>query len=215
MWIPTSSSPPAISTRPTHRELAPHCMEDIDSGVCQTACRPGDVMVAGWNFGCGSSREHAPIVIKASGVGCVIAKTLRAHLLPQRHQHRPAHPRVRAGERRDPKRRPRRGGLRYGRHPKPHAGGKLHRRAFPRVYKRDHRRGRPFEFHPPQDGEMTKRPPATKWPAGVFRLSCFGFAGGDGMPPDRFKRDAVRLGGGEHVGVLRLLPWRPRGRCSA
>ena len=55
-------------------ELASHCMEDIDAGFAGKA-RPGDIMVAGLNFGCGSSREHAPIAIKAAGISCVIAKT--------------------------------------------------------------------------------------------------------------------------------------------
>ena len=56
------------------QELASHCMEDIDTSFVQKV-RPGDIMVGGWNFGCGSSREHAPIAIKASGISCVIAKT--------------------------------------------------------------------------------------------------------------------------------------------
>ena len=55
-------------------ELAKHCMEDIDTGFVERVS-PGDIMVAGWNFGCGSSREHAPLVIKTCGVGCVIAKS--------------------------------------------------------------------------------------------------------------------------------------------
>lgn len=55
-------------------ELASHCMEDIDKDFHEKI-RQGDVMVAGWNFGCGSSREHAPIAIKASGISCVVAKT--------------------------------------------------------------------------------------------------------------------------------------------
>lgn len=55
-------------------ELAKHCMEDIDAAYVKQV-RPGDVMVAGWNFGCGSSREHAPLVIKTCGTGCVIAKS--------------------------------------------------------------------------------------------------------------------------------------------
>ena len=56
------------------KELAKHCMEDIDATYVNKV-QPGDVMVAGWNFGCGSSREHAPLVIKTCGTGCVIAKS--------------------------------------------------------------------------------------------------------------------------------------------
>ena len=56
------------------KELAKHCMEDIDADYVNRVS-PGDVMVAGWNFGCGSSREHAPLVIKTCGTGCVIAKS--------------------------------------------------------------------------------------------------------------------------------------------
>ena len=59
---------------PDANELALHCMEDIDTQFVKQV-EKGDVMVAGWNFGCGSSREHAPLVIKTCGTGCVIAKS--------------------------------------------------------------------------------------------------------------------------------------------
>ena len=56
------------------KELAAHCMEDIDKSFTSRV-QPGDVMVGGWNFGCGSSREHAPLCIKTSGISVVIAKS--------------------------------------------------------------------------------------------------------------------------------------------
>ena len=59
---------------PNASELALHCMEDIDKQFVKQV-QPGDVIAAGWNFGCGSSREHAPLVIKTCGCGCVIAKS--------------------------------------------------------------------------------------------------------------------------------------------
>ncbi len=59
---------------PNAQELAKHCMEDIDAEFVSKV-QAGDVIVAGWNFGCGSSREHAPLVIKTCGTGCVIAKS--------------------------------------------------------------------------------------------------------------------------------------------
>jgi len=58
----------------SHAELAAHCMEDIDRDFVKKV-KPGDILVAEKNFGCGSSREHAPIAIQASGISCVIAET--------------------------------------------------------------------------------------------------------------------------------------------
>lgn len=55
-------------------ELASHCMEDIDKAFIKNV-HPGDIMVGGENFGCGSSREHAPLAIKSAGIACVIAKS--------------------------------------------------------------------------------------------------------------------------------------------
>ena len=56
------------------RELALHAMEDIDPEFAKKVC-PGDILVAGENFGCGSSREHAPLVLKESGISCIIARS--------------------------------------------------------------------------------------------------------------------------------------------
>ncbi|HQL08471.1 MAG TPA: 3-isopropylmalate dehydratase small subunit [Lentisphaeria bacterium] len=57
-----------------HKELAAHCMEDLDATFVGRV-KPGDIMVGGNNFGCGSSREHAPFAIKESGIACVVAKS--------------------------------------------------------------------------------------------------------------------------------------------
>ena len=59
---------------PDPKALASHCMEDIDANFASTV-EPGDIVVAGANFGCGSSREHAPLALKSCGVKCVIAKS--------------------------------------------------------------------------------------------------------------------------------------------
>jgi 3-isopropylmalate/(R)-2-methylmalate dehydratase small subunit len=56
------------------KELAAHCMEDLDKTFLNRV-QPGDIVAAGRNFGCGSSREHAPIALKASGISCIIAET--------------------------------------------------------------------------------------------------------------------------------------------
>jgi 3-isopropylmalate/(R)-2-methylmalate dehydratase small subunit len=65
-----------------HSELARHCMEDLDAGFV-TRVQKGDIMMGGFNFGCGSSREHAPIAIKASGIACVVAKNLCTNFLTE------------------------------------------------------------------------------------------------------------------------------------
>ncbi|MBA7704403.1 2,3-dimethylmalate dehydratase small subunit [subsurface metagenome] len=64
-------------------ELGKHCMEDIDEDFLKRV-QPGDIMMATTNFGCGSSREHAPMAIKAAGISCVIAKSFArtSYLLP-------------------------------------------------------------------------------------------------------------------------------------
>ena len=64
--------PARYLNNPDPAELARHCMEDIDASFA-SAVRPGDIVVGGANFGCGSSREHAPLALQASGVRCVIA----------------------------------------------------------------------------------------------------------------------------------------------
>ena len=66
---------------PDMKELASHCMEDIDKEFAQKV-EEGDIIVANKNFGCGSSREHAPIAIKESGISCVIASTFARILCP-------------------------------------------------------------------------------------------------------------------------------------
>ncbi len=68
-------------------ELATHCMEDIDKDFVNHV-KAGDIMVANKNFGCGSSREHAPIAIKASGISCVIAETFARIFYQKCNQYR-------------------------------------------------------------------------------------------------------------------------------
>ncbi len=66
--------PARYLTSSNPKDLAEHCMEDLDKTFVKRV-KAGDIMVAGYNFGCGSSREHAPIAIKASGIACVVAKS--------------------------------------------------------------------------------------------------------------------------------------------
>lgn len=81
------------------KDLAAHCMEDIDKEFVNNV-KEGDIIVAGVNFGCGSSREHAPLAIKAAGVSCVIAKTSQ-EFLQKCAQHRSADSRMSGGRRRN------------------------------------------------------------------------------------------------------------------
>ena len=67
---------------PSPEELAKHCMEDIDPTFASRV-KPGEIIVGGANFGCGSSREHAPIAIQAAGVSCVIAARFQATAFPE------------------------------------------------------------------------------------------------------------------------------------
>lgn len=66
--------PARYCTAFTEEELAPHCLEDLDTEFAKKV-QKGDIIVAGRNFGCGSSRENAPIAIKGAGVSCVVAKS--------------------------------------------------------------------------------------------------------------------------------------------
>ena len=79
-------------------ELAAHCMEDLDPDFSKKV-EPGDIIVAGSNFGCGSSREHAPVAIKASGI------FFCKDLLQKQHQHRSCDPRMSGSVRRHFRRR--------------------------------------------------------------------------------------------------------------
>ena len=78
-----------------HKELASHCMEDIDKDFVKNV-KDGDIIVANMNFGCGSSREHAPIAIKNDGISCVTPQALQ-ECSPQRYQYRTCDLRVRRG----------------------------------------------------------------------------------------------------------------------
>ena len=66
--------PARYLNNPEESELAKHCMEDIDADFVSQV-HAGDIMIGGYNFGCGSSREHAPLAIRAAGISCVIAKS--------------------------------------------------------------------------------------------------------------------------------------------
>ena len=84
---------------PDAKELAAHCMEDIDTEFIHNV-KDGDIMVGGWNFGCGSSREHAPAGHQGRRVfPCVIAKSFARIFYRNSHQHRPAHHGVPGGRR--------------------------------------------------------------------------------------------------------------------
>jgi 3-isopropylmalate/(R)-2-methylmalate dehydratase small subunit len=73
-WIRTRFTPASYLALATTKEISRHAMEGADPEFVKN-CRPGDIVVAGTNFGCGSSREHAAITLKASGVGAILAES--------------------------------------------------------------------------------------------------------------------------------------------
>ena len=99
---------------PDEKSLASHCMEDIDASFASTV-EPGDIIVAGANFGCGSSREHAPPGHQGQRRQVRDRPLFCPHFLPQRHQHRLPHPGVRRGGGGHPGRRYGERGLQYRR----------------------------------------------------------------------------------------------------
>ena len=128
------------------KELAAHCMEDIDASFAGRV-KPGEIMVAGRNFGCGSSREHAPLAIKTCGVACVIAATFAR--IFYRNALNIGHP---GGRHRD-------GGLRHGPHHGRDDRADLSGRTLSAVHAGPHRRRRPRRLS--EKDEMIDRRP---WP---------------------------------------------------
>ena len=118
-------------------ELSAHCMEDIDTSFVKDV-EKGDVIVAGWNFGCGSSREHAPLVIRTCGTGCVIAKSFA------RIFYRNAiNIGMRGGRGGDREGRPRLRGFRHGRDHRHHNRKSIPGPGLSSVHSEHHREGRP------------------------------------------------------------------------
>ncbi len=130
----------------SHKELAAHCMEDIDKNFVSKV-KPGDIIVAQKNFGCGSSREHAPIAIKASGVSCVIASSF-ARIFYRNAiniglailECDEAVQQIRAGDEL-------KCGLLHRRHYRPDHWKYLPSGALSALYSEHHRKGRPAQFH--------------------------------------------------------------------
>ena len=117
----------------SHKELASHCMEDIDKDFIHNV-KDGDIMVAGVNFGCGSSREHAPVAIKASGISCVIAANFARIFYRNAINIGLAILECPSRERGDRKRRRGDGRLRHRRHHRRDKGHDVSGRALPAVY---------------------------------------------------------------------------------
>ena len=124
-----------------HKELASHCMEDIDKDFIHRV-KDGDIMVAGVNFGCGSSREHAPVAIKASGISCVIAANFARIFYRNAINIGLAILECRR-ERGDRKRRRGNSRLRHRRHHRRDKGHDVSGRALPAVYQGHDRARRP------------------------------------------------------------------------
>ena len=123
-------------------ELAKHCLEDLDTEFVNNV-QPGDIIVADENFGCGSSREHAPIAIKAAGVDVVIAKSFARIFYRNAINIGVGHYGMPRGRGRHQQRRCCERGCRCGHHHRRDHGRDLHGPALPAVPHGDHQRGRP------------------------------------------------------------------------
>ena len=153
------------------KELASHCMEDIDKDFVHKV-QPGDVMVGGWNFGCGSSREHAPMCIKTSGISVVIAKSFARIFYRNSINIGLPHPGVRGGSRRHPGRGPGERGLDTGVITDETTGATFQAEPFPPFMPGNHRCRRPDELHQGQGRQQVRGEPAVEKNIAVIWGDC-------------------------------------------